>query len=161
MLARSKVALEHGSYRASVELADQAVKLVKPLTAFHGEIQLWQVTAYQAFGDGGKAIQICTDLRRHPDPETRKQAEQFQYILDAPRLETPEEWKVQIPDLAEVGDADATNQWSRGGRAQTKEPEPWIPEPPAPEKVNMQPEPFGWVAIAAVVLVLGGLIWLR
>ena len=162
LLARSKVALENGSYRASVELSDQAVALVKPLTALHGEIQLWRVTAYQAFGDGGKAIQICTDLRRHPDPETRKQAEQLQYILEAPRLETPEEWKVKIPDLAEVGDADATSQWSRGGRPQTKEPEPepWIPEPPDPEQVNLQEEPFFWVAIASVVLVLGGLAWL-
>jgi len=66
----------------------------------------------------------------------------LQYILEAPRLDTPEEWKVEILDLAEVGDADATNQWSRGGRPQTEEPEPWIPEPPGLEKVNLQDEPF-------------------
>ena len=162
LLARSKAALENGTYRMAVELADQALALVQPLTALQGEIQLWRVTAYQAFGDGGKAIQICTDLRRHPDPETRKQAEQLQYILEAPRLETPEEWKVQIPDLASLEDADATNQWSRGGGTQTKEPEPepWIPEPPDPERVNLKDEPFIWVAIAAAVAVFAGLLLL-
>lgn len=162
LLARSQAALENGSYRAAVELADQAVTLVKPLTALHGEIQLWRVTAYQALGDGGKAIEICTDLRRHPDLETRKQAEQLQYILEAPRLATPEEWKVEIPDLAGLEGEDRPAQWSRGGRSQAKEPEPepWIPEPPDPEQVNLQDEPFVWVAIATVVAVLGGLIWL-
>ena len=162
LLARSKVALENGAYRSSVELADKAVALVKPLTALHGDIQLWRVTAYQAFGDGGKAIQICTDLRRHPDPGIRKQAEQLQYILEAPRLDTPEEWKVKIPDLAELEGEAKPQQWSRGGRSQTKEPEPepWIPEPPDPEKVNMQQEPFVWVAIGVAVVVFVGLAWL-
>jgi len=163
LLARSKAALENGSYRAAVELSDRAVALVQPLTALQGEIQLWRVTAYQALGDGGKAIEICTDLRRHPDTETRKQAEQLQYILEAPRLETPEEWKVKIPDLAALEDAGATNQWSSSGggnKREPEEPEPWIAEPPDPEKVNLQEEPFVWGAIAAVILVLGGLVWL-
>ena len=162
LLARSKVALENGAYRASVELADQAVALVQPLTALHGDIQVWRVTAYQAAGDGGRAIEICTDLRRHPDPETRKQAERLQYILEAPRLDTPDEWKVEIPDLAGLEGDVQTTQWSPGGKSQTKEPEPepWIPEPPDPEKVNLQDEPFVWVAIGAVVLLLGSLVWL-
>lgn len=162
LLAKSRLALENGSYRAAVELADQAVALVKPLTAFHGEIQLWRVTAYQAFGDGGKAIEICADLRRHPDRDTRKQAEQLQYILEAPRLATPEEWKVKIPDLTTLEGEEKATQWSRGGKSQAKEPEPepWIPEPPDPEKVNLQDEPFVWVAIGVAVVVFAGLVWL-
>ena len=109
-------------------------------------------------------LDICTDLRRHPDPETQKQAERLQYILEAPHLDTPEEWKVEIPDLAGLEGDVQTTQWSPRGKSQTKEPEPepWIPEPPDPEKVNLQPEPFGLMAIAAtVLLLLGGWIGLR
>ena len=66
--------------------------------------------------------------------KTRKQAERLQYILEAPRLDTPDEWKVEIPDLAGLEGEVQTTQWSPGGKSQTKEPEPWIPEPPDPDK---------------------------
>ncbi|NJN32777.1 MAG: hypothetical protein HC824_21975 [Synechococcales cyanobacterium RM1_1_8] len=156
LMLRGQAAIEAGEYRASVALLNQAAALATPLTALHGEIQIWLVTAYQAQGDPGRAIEVCTNLKNHPDAGVKDQAKQLLCILEAPRLATKAEWVVEIPDLAALEDADTTQQWSRNGGASTKqppEPEPWIPEPPDPEQVNLQEEPFFWMAIAALLLV--------
>ncbi|NJN32846.1 MAG: hypothetical protein HC824_22385 [Synechococcales cyanobacterium RM1_1_8] len=135
LLLRGQAAIEAGAYRASIDLLLQASALAQPLTALHGEIQVWLVTAYQAQGDSGRAIEVCTNLKKHPDAGVRDQAKQLLYILEAPRLATKTDWIVEMPDLAAVEGTETANQWSRGGGRQAKEPEPepWIPEPPDPE----------------------------
>jgi hypothetical protein len=159
---RGKAAIEAGSYRASIDLLLRAAAMVQPLTTLHGEIQLWLVTAYQAQGDSGRAIEVCIGLKQHPDPEVKKQAQQLLYILEAPRLATKPEWTVAIPDLAALEDVDTTGSGSRrgGNGRQPEEPEPWIPEPPDLEQVNVQEVPFLGMAIGAIILAMGSLIWL-
>lgn len=156
-------AFERGQYRQAANHLAKASALVKRNSRLGGEIQIWLVTAYQAVGDRDKAIELCTQLRRHPDPDTSKQGRRLLYILEAPQLQARPEWLVKIPDLTALDDSgdrfrqgDADIRKPRTKRRRTQ------PEPPPfdPSEINTQDNRFIWVALGAIVLVLGGLAWL-
>lgn len=158
-LAQGQALIEGGNYNAAVAVLTSALDYARPLSALHGEIQIWLITAYQGLGEYANALELCSKLQKHPDKDTRDQAKQLLYVLEAPRLAAKPEWTVEIPDLAALEGAEAPRQWSRGGRG-TREPEPvpWIPEPPDPSQVNLNNEPFLWMAIAALLGAIAG-IW--
>jgi len=156
-------AFERGEYRKSVQYLESANALVTPTSKLGGEVQIWLVTAYEAMGQRSDALALCREVSRHPDLQTRKQGRRLLYILEAPRLTTRPEWLTQIPDLTALGDRNASD---RRGATTTAAPLK-IPEKPAfqledtvdPSKVNTQDNRFIWVALGAVGLVLGGLVW--
>jgi hypothetical protein len=109
-----KRAFEKGEYRQSIEFLKAASQQVIPSTAMGGEVMMWLVTAYQANGQQTEAIALCQKLTTHPDFEIRKQAKNLLYIIQAPQLQRPKEWMVEIPDLTQAEESDLENRRGAG-----------------------------------------------
>lgn len=157
-----KAAFERGQYRESVQSLEKAVNLVARNTRLGGEMQIWLVTAYQAAEQQTEAIALCEQLTKHPDLTTRKQGKRLLYILQAPRLKTRPEWLTEIPDLTNLDDGSDTkgaSQFKPANRPARSRPQP-EPEPIDLSQVNTKDNQFIWVALGAIALTLGSLIWL-
>lgn len=155
-----QVAFERGQYRQSVQHLEKASALVARNSRLGGEVQIWLVTAYEAAGQTTEAIALCEQLKRHPDSETSKQARRLLYILQAPQLKRPTEWMTQIPDLGAV--ADNKSQTRLASRTTTTKRSPQqqpLPEPVDLSQVNTRDNRFIWVALIAIGLTVGGLVW--
>ena len=158
-----KMAFERGDYRKSVEHLERALALVNPNSVLGGTVQTWLVTAYQATGQQQDAIALCRTLTQHPDITTRKAGKRILYILEAPKLQTRPEWLTQIPDLdnlAEQGDKNRAGSLPTSAKRTTAEPTPFKVESVDLSQVNTEDNRFIWVALVAVLLVLGSLLWL-
>lgn len=150
-----KAAFERGEYRTAVKHLEIATALIGRNSRLGGEAQLWLVTAYEAADQRTEAIALCEQLTRHPDLETNKQGKRLLYILKAPQLKRPEEWMTRIPDLGTIADSDPKDR--RGQNPiRTRKPEP---EPIDLSQVNTKDNRFVWVALIALSLIVGGLIW--
>lgn len=157
-----QAAFERGEYRKSVNYLEQAIAAANPNSGLGGEVQLWLVTAYQAAGLQPEAIALCQQMTRHPDLETRKQAKRLLYILEAPQLQTRPEWLTQIPDLGAL-ERDRFSKSTAAAPAATRTRPPAKAPEPAPidlSQVNTEDNRFTWVALVAVLLIFGGLLWL-
>jgi hypothetical protein len=157
-----RYAFERGQYRQAIQHLETATGLVEKTTRFGGEVQIWLVTAYEASGEGTKAIALCQTLTGHPHIETRKQARRLLAILEAPQLRMHPEWRVEIPDMTKLDESDAKfRQVSEAPKPKRREPKrPQAePEPVDLSQVNTKDNQFIWVALGASVLILGGLIW--
>nr|WP_199305780.1 outer membrane protein assembly factor BamD [Pseudanabaena sp. FACHB-2040] len=153
-------AFERGRYREAVEHLEKAVAIARPTSPLGGEVQIWLVNAYFAVSRQPDAIALCDTLTRHPDYETRKQAKNLLYILQAPSLQKREDWNTKIPDLAslEGGGSNAGTYTAPPKRAPRKkkiEDE----EPIDLSQVNTRDNLFLWIALGAIALLLGGLAW--
>lgn len=153
-------AFERGQYRKSVQHLARASTLAGPSSRLGGEIQIWLVTAYEAAGQRQEAIALCRQLKHHPVVAIRKQSRQLLPILEAPRLSLRPEWRTQIPDLSKVSDSDS--KYRRGGSTTTSSPTrpASTPEPIDLSQVNTKDNQFIWIALLAIALTLGGLVWL-
>ena len=149
-------ALERGQYRTSVQHLEAASKLASPGSRLGAEVQMWLVSAYQATGQQAQAIALCQKLTVCPHSEIRKQSKRLLYIMEAPQLNRPKEWMVEIPDLSSLEVSDFKDR--RGSNPARSQSTP-IPEDvlmPSGEANNQ----FIWVALLALLLALGSLIWL-
>lgn len=155
-----KVAFERGQYRKSVEHLEKASALAARNSRLGGEVQIWLVTAYDAAGQRQEAIALCQQLKRHPNSEISKQARGLIYILQAPQLERPREWLTQIPDLGTLPDNETnTRLGSKTTNSKPASQKPTVSEPIDLSQVNTRDNRFIWVALIAVGLILGGLLW--
>lgn len=153
-----KVAFEGGQYAKAVKSLEAASALVDRTSRLGGEVQIWLVTAYQASGNTEGAIGLCRQLTRHPSLETRKQAKRLIFILEAPQLTIPPEWMVKIPDLTALDENESTSfQASPNADIKYAKPKPVVAEPVDLSQVNTKDNRFIWVALIAIVLILGGL----
>lgn len=156
-----KIAFERGQYRQSVKHLETAIALVARQSRLGGEVQMWLVTAYQAANQQQEAIALCQKLKRHPHPEIRKQGKNLLYILQAPQLKRPREWMTEIPDLAALPDSDTEDRRGSGVTNQnSKKSIKSEPEPLDLSEVNTKDNPFIWIALFAILFILGGLWWL-
>jgi hypothetical protein len=161
-----KTAFERGEYRQSVQFLERASALVEPGTRLGGEVQIWLVTAYEAAGQRTEAISLCRKVSQHPDLKTRKQGKRLLYILEAPKLKTRPEWLTEIPDLSTIADNESDLDFGRSKFAPTKPPkrpekkQMVVPDPVDPTQVNTQDNRFIWVALAAAIALILGLVWL-
>jgi hypothetical protein len=157
-----KVAFERGDYRASVKHLEAACALMSGNSRLGGEAQMWLVTAYEAAGQKPEAIALCQQLSRHPDIETRKQGKRLLYILQAPQLVRPAEWMTQIPDLGAIAESDPKDrrgsQTSSATSKRDRKDELEL-EPADLSQVNTKDNQFVWVALIALLVTIGGLIW--
>ncbi len=157
---QGKIAFENGHYREAVEQLEKAGALLAPHTKLSGDVQIWLVTAYEAAGRNEEAIALCEKLKRHANFETNKEAKRLHYILTAPKLERPQEWMTKIPDFTNLSDnkspasfAVRTPQSSRG-KASAQ------PEIIDLSQVNTKDNNFIWVALIAIAIIVGSLLWL-
>ncbi len=155
-----KVAFENGKYRQAVEELKKACALLERNTRLGGEVQIWLATAYEASGQNQQAIELCEQLKRHPYPDTSKEAKRLQYILKAPKLERPKEWMTEIPDLATLTDDGSKISMAASSKKFKKSDELLEPEFVDLTQVNTQDNRFIWLALIIIAMTLGSLIWL-
>lgn len=157
-----KAAFERGAYRQSVQSLKKAASLVARNTPFGGEVQIWLITAYEAAGQREEAIALCEKISRHPDTDTRKQGKRLLYILKAPLLKTRPEWLTEIPDLTTLDDAEGNKGGTNYPAPAKRPPRPRPqadPEPIDLSQVNTKDNAFIWVALVAIALTIGSLLW--
>lgn len=153
-----KNALERGQYRLSVENLEKALEIYPIRTKLGGEVSILLITAYQGVGNLQGAIALCRQLSLHPYPLLREQGQQLLYILEAPRLQRPENWMSKIPPLT----ADSANSQYLQGKTQ-KQSSPnsqYEIKPVDLSQVKTEDNRFIWVALLFVLLLIGGTIWL-
>ena len=67
-------AVENGQYRLSIEYLEKADSLKASSSRSQTEVKMWLVTAYQAAGNVEEACELCQELTRYPNADTRKKA---------------------------------------------------------------------------------------
>lgn len=155
-----KAAFENGKYRQAVEELQKACALLERNTRLGGEVQIWLATAYEAAGESQAAIELCEQLKRHPYPETSKEAKRLQYILKAPKLERPKKWMTEIPDLATLSEGESTIRLATSSKKSSTPQEVEEIEFIDLENVNTKDNRFIWLALIVIAAVLISLIWL-
>jgi tetratricopeptide (TPR) repeat protein len=156
-----KLAFENGQYREAVENLETASSVLAPNTRLAGEVSIWLVTAYEAAGRTEDAIALCQKLRRHPHAETKKQARQLIYILQAPKLKRPKEWMSEIPDLGAISDNDSKRFVPVKSQKSTARQKSAEPEYVDLSTVNTKDNLFIWVALTAFGIIISYLVWLN
>ncbi|MEM6452819.1 MAG: tetratricopeptide repeat protein [Cyanobacteria bacterium P01_D01_bin.105] len=164
--AQAKTALElgqalfeRGRYRKAIQQFQNALSLSNPMGTRGGEIQMWLVNAYVAAGDNEAGLALCRKLILHPDLETKRQSKRLLYILEAPELEMKPEWVTKIPDLAGMEDDKGRAYVQKPKRPRRRKPKP-EPEPLDLSQVNTEDNQFVWIALAGILLTIGGLFLL-
>ncbi len=168
-LLQGQKAFEAGQYQAAMAQFEQGKTLAEPGTPLQGELRIWLVMSYEALGDLDRALELCRLVAKHPHMETRKQAKQLLYILEAPKLRMNPEWLTEIPDLTKIASNKKEDKdWGRPmvnlsppRPPRVKPPEGYvIPEPTDPSKVVMGDDRSLFLALAvAIGVLLGLLIW--
>jgi len=156
-----KLAFECGRYRESVQHLEVASALVVGYARLNGEAQIWLVMAYEAAEQRQDAIALCKKITHHPQLEIRKQSRRLLYILEAPRLTTHPEWRIEIPDLAALNERDPDRSSASSNRAPAQSPPPqsfrYELEPLNQNQNLSSDNRFIWVALAIAALILGSL----
>lgn len=155
-----KLALERGNYRLSIKNLEKAIELIGAGSLLGGEAQIWLVTAYQAGGQEEEAIALCEKLTAHPHFKIRDKASDVLYIMKAPKLERPQEWMVEIPDLASTENTSPqylTTKPTKGNKIKRKRVVPEVDL----SQVDTKDNQFIGVALIVIVLTLGSLFFLQ
>ncbi len=98
-LASAEAALDRGEYRKCLVLLEELAPKY-PLSQKEGaKIRLLMVTAWMGQGDNEKAMATCRLLTKCKDNEIRQISKQILSILEAPGLDRPKNWSIQIPNL--------------------------------------------------------------
>ena len=155
-----KAAFENGKYRQAVEELKKACALLERNSRLGGEVQIWLATAYEAAGQNQEAIALCEELKRHPYPDTSKEARRLQYILKAPKLERPKEWMTEIPDLGALSDNDSQIRLAASAKKSSQPKEPEEMEFIDLSQVNTKDNRFIWLALIVIAVTLASLVWL-
>jgi tetratricopeptide (TPR) repeat protein len=166
-----QTAFENGNYRQSVDYLEAALTELKAQstvgdadalrTKVGGEMQMWLVTAYEASGNLSGAIELCSQLLRHPHLAIRQESKRILYILQAPELNRRDEWIIKIPDLQEI--EENPNAKGGGGSQRKSRPVPVRKMPPPkpidPSEIETKDNGFLKVLLVLAVLAIGGLYW--
>ena len=151
-------AFERGRYKQAIAHFQTALHLSNPIGRRGGEVQLWLVNAYVAAGENEAGLALCRKLIRHPDLDTQRQSRRLLYILEAPELELKPEWTTRIPDLSNLED-DSGNRYAQKAKKPRRKKAKPEPEPLDLSQVNTADNQFVWIALAGILLTLGGLFW--
>ena len=150
-LALAERALESGDYGTSLRLLAPLAEAHGASTALGGRIRLLMATALMGQGDSAAAAACCRSLRGCRDLTLRQQARDLEEVLDAPALQRPRNWSVQVPSLGElelVEGGSPMQSWRRRPR----------PEPPPPPPVGATRTPWGFALLAVALLLLTTLL---
>lgn len=152
-----KNAFERGQYRQAIQHLETACSKVPFSSKLGGEARIWLVTTYQAAGKLTEAIALTRKLCTHPNLQIRQQSQRLLYIIEAPKLKRPREWTVEMPeDLSALAEDSINNL---GTNTFKDKPKPVFSEPVDLSKVDTEDNRFIWVAMVAVIAILGGLFW--
>jgi len=148
-LATAQALLERGDYGQVLRLLEPLAALHRPATAVGAELRLLQATALIGQGRPEEAAACCRALRGCADPDLRARARELQQVLEAPALERPRDWSLQLPDLGAGATLEGFGAAARNRRARR-------PPPPPPPPVGPTRAPYGFAALpfAALLMVL-------
>ncbi|MFO0074770.1 MAG: DUF3153 domain-containing protein [Cyanobacteriota bacterium] len=146
-LAQARPLLERGEYGKVLRLLEPLLPDHAPASAIGARMRLLMATALMGQGHTDRAADCCRSLRACVDPELRAQARDLLMVLEAPELQRPREWSLTMPELAIGQSLEGTATPLRRRRAPG-------PPPPPPLPVGPTRTPFGFVALAGVLLVL-------
>ena len=145
-LSAAERALERGDYGLCLRLLEPLAE-ASPITEPEGAaIRMVMVTAWMGQGEERKAIATCRLLTRCKDPDLRNRARQLLSVLEAPSLERPARWSMQLPTLdmaPRVGKGTVTGRRRRG------------PSPPPPPPTGPTPAPSAGFASLVLAVLLG------
>ncbi len=146
-LALAHRALESGDYGACLRGLTPLADAHGASTPLGGRIRLLMATALMGQGDSAGAAACCRSLRGCKDLTLRQQARDLEEVLEAPALQRPRNWSVQVPSLGELERLEGGSpmqSWRRRPR----------PEPPPPPPVGTTKTPWGFVLVAMALLLL-------
>ena len=145
-LKEAEQALERGDY-------GQCLRLLEPLAEAHpitepkgASVRMVMVTAWMGQGDDQKAIATCRLLTRCKDVDLRNRARQLLSVLEAPSLDRPARWSMQLPTLEmapKLGKRPRSSSRSRK------------PKPPPPPPTGPTRGPSGGFAALVLAVLLG------
>ncbi|NJN61425.1 MAG: hypothetical protein HC795_07765 [Coleofasciculaceae cyanobacterium RL_1_1] len=147
-------AFESGYYRQAIANLERSAALSVGASPIGGEIKIWLVLAYHAYGNLDAALALCRKLTHHPHIPTRKQGRRLRAILEAPELVKRPEWFSEIPDLSDIEDSEGE---AKKGASGTYKPRPIRPlkEPDIdPATINRRDNQFIGVAIVLTIAIL-------
>lgn len=153
-------AFESGYYRQAIANLERSAALSVGASPIGGEIKIWLVLAYHAYGNLEAALALCRKLTHHPHIPTRKQGRRLRAILEAPELVKRPEWFSEIPDLSDIEDSEGE---AKKGASGTYKPRPIRPlkEPEIdPATINRRDNQFIWVAIVLTIAILAYLAYI-
>ncbi|XP_048531626.1 eukaryotic translation initiation factor 5B [Triticum urartu] len=94
-----------GMYGRSIEFLEAALTIIRPSSLLGGEIQIWLAMAYDANRRHKESIALYKELENtHPMISIRRQAAEFRYIAEAPKLKISNDEVVTIPQIGSSWD---------------------------------------------------------
>ncbi|CAM0953198.1 unnamed protein product [Alopecurus aequalis] len=94
-----------GMYGRSIEFLEAALTIIRPSSLLGGEIQIWLAMAYDANRRHKDCIALYKQLEKtHPMVSIRRQAADFRYIAEAPKLKISNDEVVTIPQIGSSWD---------------------------------------------------------
>ena len=145
-LAAAERALERGDYGLCLRLL-QPLAEASPITDPEGAaIRMVMVTAWMGQGEERKAISTCRLLTRCKDPALPNRARQLLSVLEAPSLERPARWSMQLPTL------DMAPRVGKGSPSSRRRRQP---APPPPPPTGPTPAPSAGFAVLVLAVLLG------
>lgn len=94
-----------GMYGRSIEFLEAALTIIRPSSLLGGEIQIWLAMAYDANRRHKDSIALYKELENtHPMISIRRQAAEFRYIAEAPKLKISNDEVVTIPQIGSSWD---------------------------------------------------------
>ncbi|GAB2280511.1 hypothetical protein Dimus_015138 [Dionaea muscipula] len=109
MFELGQKAYERGVYKRSIEYFEAALTIIPRATMFGGEIQIWLAMAYAANNRQADCINLYTQLEaRHPYVSIRRQAADFRYIMQAPKIKINPDEMLTMPSIGSAYDNYAT-----------------------------------------------------
>ena len=146
LTAPAEAALERGDYGQCLQLLEPLAAPL-PITDPEGaRIRMLMVTAWMGQGQEEKALSTCRLLTRCRDSDLRMRAKQLLEVLEAPSLQRPSSWSMQIPTLrmdAQMGTRPKPSRRRRQGP----------PEPPPPPTGPTEAAAPGFAIVVVAVLV--------
>ena len=98
-VAPAEAALERGDYGLCLQLLEPLVADCPITDPAGAQIRMLMVTAWMGQGQEEKALSTCRLLTRCRDNEVRTRAKQLLEVLEAPSLQRPARWSMQLPTL--------------------------------------------------------------
>ncbi len=141
----AEAAIDKGDYNFCIKIVDPLLLTFKQETALGGQLRLLIVTAYMGKGDEQTAINICQALIHNKKDSIRQQAKQLLSILDAPHLERPSNWSVEIPKIEM--EPSLKSSFSKTKKKKEKK----INHPPTGPTKNLD---FGFSIITLIIILL-------
>ena len=98
-LSMAELALERGDYGQCIKLLEPLIEEKQLEDKQSAQIGMILVTAYIGNAENEKATKTCKKLTKCSDKDIKQKAKDLLPILQAPSLQRPSSWSVEIPVL--------------------------------------------------------------